>query len=157
MKGKWNLGWIILLGSLVACNASSPDANKGPQLDIIYEAGTIPDTSWNYLPYPTHYGIMDGRHVLLLSKAPNIGATRSIIPVGVLTTIEDGAEMYWIIANDAHENYKIKGLDNVNDLMTNHNGIKSTLERWILSRKGIGQVQLKGWKEISSLDESNNQ
>ncbi len=75
----------------------------------------------------------------------------------MITTIEEGEELNWIIANDAHSDFKIKGLDNVNDLMTNHNGIKSTLERWIINRKGIGRVQLKGWKDVPSLTESNNQ
>lgn len=157
MRGSWILGLVILLGSTVACRSSSPDAGIGPQLEIIYEAGTMPDLSWNYLPYPAHYGKMNNNHIFLLSKAPSISSTRSIVPIGMLITIEDGKDENWIIANDAHVDYKINGLDNVNDLMTNHNGIKSTLERWILNRKEVGQIQLKGWKETPSIDESNNQ
>ena len=146
-----------MLMAMFACQCSSPDAGIGPQLKIIYPAGTTPDTTWNYLPYPAHYGVMDGKNILLLSKAPKIGATRSINPVAEFVTIENGATSHWIVANDLHKDYKIKGLNDVNDLMTNHNGIKSTLERWILNRKGIGQVQLKGWKETPSFNQSNNQ
>ena len=156
MKYYWIFG-TMLLTLLFGCQSSSPDARKGPQLEIIHPAGSIPDINWNFLPYPTHYGMLGDYHVLLLSKAPKLGKTRSIQPIGMITTIEEGEELNWIIANDAHSDFKIKGLDNVNDLMTNHNGIKSTLERWIINRKGIGRVQLKGWKDVPSLTESNNQ
>lgn len=157
MKGNWFFGCVFVLTAVMACNSSSPDAGMGPQLEIIHRAGTIPDQSWNFLPYPAHYGMIDGDHVLLLSKAPNIGRSRSIVSIGMLTTVEKNETENWIIANDAHEDYKIKGLNNIDDLMTNHNGIKSTLERWITNREAIGQVQLKGWKAAPSLPEYNNQ
>jgi len=157
MKGKWFFGWVFVLSTMMACNAGSPDAGVGPQLEITHRAGTMPDQSWNFLPYPTHYGLIGGDHVLLLSKAPNIGRNRSIVTVGMLTTVKNGETENWIIANDAHEDYKIKGLNNIDDLMTHHNGIKSTLERWITNREAIGQVQLKGWKDAPTLSQYNNQ
>lgn len=139
-----------------ACHPSSPDAGTEPRLDILHIAGEMPE-GWNFLPYPTHYGRQGAEHVFLLTKAPNPGSTRSYTPIGVLSTTEDGKEVNWIIANDALEDFKIDGLEDVNDLMTNHNGIKSTLERWIINRKGIGQVMLKGWKEAPRTLDSNNQ
>ena len=156
MKRYWILG-TMLLTLFLSCESTSPDAGTGLQLEIIHSAGAMPDADWNFLPYPAHYGMIGNYHVLLLSKAPSLGNARSIHPIGMITTIEEGADQNWIIANDAHDDFKIKALDNINDLMTNHNGIKSTLERWIINRKGIGQVQLKGWKDAPTLSESNNQ
>jgi len=141
----------------LSCESPSPDANTEPKLEIQHFAGTIPDPEWNFLPYPAHYGQIQGYHVLLLSKAQKVGKSRSIRPVGMLTIKSDSDIENWIIANDAHEDYQITELSSINDLMTNHNGIKSTLERWITNRKGIGRVQLQGWKDAPSLMNSNNQ
>ncbi len=149
------LGVMMLLS--IACNPTCPDTGTEPRLDILHHAGEMPDSEWNFLAYPAHYGMMNGMHVFLLTKAKNVGSARSIHPVGMMTTIEDDKDHHWIIANDAHDDYKIKGLDSVDDLMTHHNGIKSTLERWIINRNGIGQVQLKGWKDAPAFDETNNQ
>jgi len=79
------------------------------------------------------------------------------LKIQIFCHIEGGQEVNWIVANDAHDDFKIKDLETVDDLMTKHNGIKATLERWIINRKGIGQVMLKGWKEAPDLDQSNNQ
>ena len=147
---------ILFLG-FCSCSSPSPDAGTEPAMDIMYHAGDMPTEDWEFLPYPAHFGQIGDFQVFLISKAPRPGDRRSILPIGMLTTLEGGVEQQWIVANDAHPDFQIEGLLTIDDLMTNHNGIKSTLERWIMNRKGIGKVMMKGWNEVPSLEDSNNQ
>lgn len=154
MKQYLIAGWLMLC--CLSCGTTTPDAGSGPMLSIDHLAGEMPD-HWEYLAYPAHHGMIGEDHVLLLSKAPKPGSSRSILPIAMLSTSENGKVVNWIIANDAHADYQIKDLATIDDLMTNHNGIKSTLERWIINRNGIGQIMMKGWKSAPDMADSNNQ
>jgi len=96
---------LILFVSLVSwmsCNSADPDVGTGLKLEIAYEAGEMPE-EWNFLPYPAHYGVIQGHHVFLLTKAQNPGSSRSINPIATMHTRDGGKEVKWLIANDAHD------------------------------------------------------
>ena len=145
------LWYIILLLLWTGCSSDIIEKEGSKIMEIESRAGTMPtDTTWNFLPFPAHFGSVVGHSALLISKNHRPGKKISVIPIAVIE-FQRGDEQYqWLVANDANDKHKIDGLDSIDDLMTRHNGIKSTLERWIINQYGIGEIMLKGWKEPPS-------
>jgi len=138
--------------TFVSCSSTDPSGDIGEKIELTHHAGSIGDGEWNFLPYPAHFGYLDGMPTFVLSKSNSPGSSRMVQRIATLDIVQDGAEQRWIIAIDTHPSYQIDNLQSAKDLMTTHSGIRSTLERWITYHKGLGTVQIKGWKAINTDD-----
>ncbi|MBT8220197.1 MAG: hypothetical protein KJP00_10240 [Bacteroidia bacterium] len=147
-KYLWFVCWLV---TLTGC-ANDVVEKEGSKIMVIEaRAGTMPaDTSWNFLPYPAHFGTVDGQSTLLISKNARPGKKISVMPIAVIKFQKGQNDYQWLIANDASDKHRIQGLDSIDEMMTIHNGIKSTLERWIINQYGVGEIMLKGWNQPSS-------
>lgn len=141
--------WLVLV--FWGCQTGISDREGSQIMQIETNAGTMPiDPDWNFLAYPCHFGYVDEQPTLLISKNNRPAKKVSVMPLAVVS-FQKGEETYkWLIANDANTEFAIQDLNSIDDLMTKHNGIKSTLERWIINQYGIGEIMLKGWNQPSS-------
>lgn len=143
---------VVVTLTFFSCSPSDPSGDIGEKIELQYHAGAIPEGIWNFLPYPAHFGYLDGSPTFVLSKSTRPGSSRMVRRIAALDIEIDGADQRWLVAVDTHDSYRIDNLDDANDLMTTHSGIRSTLERWITYHKGLGTVQVRGWKAINAND-----
>lgn len=114
----------------------------------------------DFLPYPGNYGFIpstymareaggdgDPLDVLLISSAQPTGSVISVRPIGLLELIDRGEIDTKIIAVPADSSQQVMQAQNFQDLLIRYDGARRIIETWFLQYKGIGQTELRAWKD----------
>lgn len=114
----------------------------------------------DFLPYPGNYGFIpstymsreaggdgDPLDVLLISSSQPTGSVLSIRPIGMLELMDRGELDTKIIAVPTDSSLQVIDAENFQDLLIRYDGARRIIETWFLQYKGIGQTELKGWRD----------
>ena len=114
----------------------------------------------NFLPYPGNYGYIpstlmdksrggdgDALDVLCISESVPTGTVLEVLPIATLLLRDRGEIDTKIIAVPANEADRVLQTDRFMDFLTQYDGAKRIIQDWFLNYKGIGTVELDGWRD----------
>ena len=114
----------------------------------------------NFLPYPGNYGYIpstlmdesrggdgDALDILCISESVPTGTVLEVLPIATLLLRDRGEIDTKIIAVPANEADRVLKTDRFVDFLTQYDGAKRIIQDWFLNYKGIGVVQLDGWRD----------
>ena len=123
----------------------------------------------DFLPYVANYGFIpstlmdparggdgDALDVLVLGETQATGTLLRVKPIAVLDLIDRGEVDTKIIAVPVLDEQRIMRADSFKDLLIEYDGAKRIIETWFLSYKGLGQVELGGWRDGQAADQEIN-
>lgn len=114
----------------------------------------------DFLPYPGNYGFIpstymsperggdgDALDILVISESLPTGTPVETIPIGALLLKDNGELDTKIIAVPADASLRVIQASNFREFMVDYSTAKYMIELWFLNYKGIGQVDLIGWRD----------
>ena len=132
------------------------DERKRFETDSIRGAERIID----FLPYPGNYGFIpstymnpdqggdgDALDILVISESLPTGTTIETIPIATLLLKDRGRLDTKIIAVPVDSSLRVIQASNFQEFMVNYSTAKYRIELWFLNYKGVGKVDLIGWRD----------
>ena len=114
----------------------------------------------DFLPYPGNYGYIVNTHcdedqggdgepldVLILGETEKTGKKMEVLPIGVLQMKDKGADDSKIIAVPWERDLRIIKATDFATFITEYNAVQHILQEWFLNYKGLGNMELIGWKD----------
>ncbi|MFK8104411.1 MAG: inorganic diphosphatase [Saprospiraceae bacterium] len=113
----------------------------------------------DFLPYPGNYGFIpstlmdaerggdgDALDVLVIAEQLATGTKVAIIPIAALSLKDNGELDTKVIAIPADTSLQIIKAQDFRRFSMEYSAAKNIIEQWFLNYKGLGQVELLGWK-----------
>lgn len=160
------IGVLIVFSAIGFClscentNETNKTVDSAYQAVIQFSAGddyayTKGEDSHAFTPYPFNMGYIRGSkndrlQCIVLSKKMSPRSRLPIIPIAVFTTIEQDAEISYIIAVPTENDKTSIGITNFSDLVTKYAAVKNIIEFWILNRCGMGCAENLSWGNEST-------
>ena len=133
------------------------------QVDILEGKKRIID----FLPYPGNYGFIpstrmdkarggdgDALDILVLGESQPTGTIMKVKPIALLELLDGGEIDTKIIGVPIDSALQIMKIEKFEDLLIKYNAVHRIIETWFLNYKGLGKMQLVGWKnEAAALAE----
>ena len=137
--------------------------NKQFEVDVIEGKKRVID----FLPYPANYGFIpstmmekekggdgDALDILVLGESQATGTVMKVKPIAMIELLDGGEIDTKIIGVPLDSTLQVMQIDNFEDLLIKYNGVQRIIETWFLNYKGLGKMQLVGWKnEAAALAE----
>jgi inorganic pyrophosphatase len=118
------------------------------------------DRMIDFLPYPGNYGFIPGTlvkesnggdgdalDILVISEQLPTGTTLEVIPIAVLDLLDGGEIDTKIIAIPVDSSLRVIQATNYEDFLIEYNMAQTIIKDWFLNYKGLGKVDLVGWKD----------
>ena len=112
----------------------------------------------DFLPYPGNYGFVpstmmnrmqggdgDALDVLVLSEHAPTQSVLEIIPIALLSLLDNGEIDYKIIAVPVDPVRRVIDAVSLSDLTTKYPNLQQIIELWFTSYKGPGVIEFSGW------------
>lgn len=142
-------------------------AGTNHKIEINKETGLFEHDSLNgeirvisFLPYVGNYGFIpstymdierggdgDALDILVLSESKVTGSVIEVKPIATLLLKDKGELDTKIIAIPIGETGKIIQVNDFQDFRINHWAEMNIIENWFLNYKGLGRMELLGWKD----------
>ena len=149
----------LLLIFLVACQQQetpNPYYNgiediqqeKAFLMEVVHPAGA--NTGSVFLPYPANHGVFtenSALEVLTITGSLEKGKTVAVTPIATLLLTENQAERTIIIATPLDTALQVLPPSTFQNFSIAQAGMKQILQNWFLYEKGLGTVDLVGWKD----------
>lgn len=113
----------------------------------------------DFLPYPGNYGFIpstlmdenrggdgDALDILVIAESLETGDTISVIPIGTLLLNDSGELDTKIIAVPADPSKQVIQATDFQTFTVKYNMAQKIIENWFLNYKGLGVMELIGWK-----------
>lgn len=114
----------------------------------------------DFLPYPGNYGFIpstymdpekggdgDALDILVISETLPIGTAIETIPIAALL-LKDGGEIDTkIIAIPVDPDLRVIDATDFKEFFIKYNAAKYMIELWFLNYKGVGEMELIGWRD----------
>lgn len=121
----------------------------------------------DFLPYPGNYGFVpstymdeerggdgDALDILVLAEHVPVGTVMAVEPVAMLELLDQGEVDNKLIAIPAELNDRSVQVLDLDDFLAERPEITAILEKWFLSYKGPGKMEMVTWKgRRAALDE----
>ena len=117
-------------------------------IKVAIPAGQIADNQ--FLPYIGNFTYLDQAElvgVLTLSTSQPIGTELAVRPLGTLVLKENHQEKLIIIASPLDTALQLSKTTNFQEFIAANAGEKQIIQDWFLYQKGLGKVELIGWKD----------
>ena len=113
---------------------------------------------YDFLPYPANYGFVpstfqkndEGKEealgVLIISESLQTGDTISVIPIGALLLKDGKKRITKIIAVPADTSKRTMQVSDYQTFVVKYSMAKNIIETWFLNYKGLGKMELIGWR-----------
>jgi inorganic pyrophosphatase len=104
----------------------------------------------SFLPYPGNLAAVVNKldtEVLVLSEAVKKGSKMPVHPIATLILKENNQNRHVIIATPADTLDKLTNTLVFEEFIVENAGEKQIIQDWFLYQKGLGKVQLVGWKD----------
>lgn len=114
----------------------------------------------DFLPYPGNYGFIPGTlmkeseggdgdalDVLVIASQMSTGTAIEVIPIAALDLRDGGEVDTKIIAVPVDSSLRIIQATNFEDFLIEYNMAQTIIKDWFLNYKGLGKVDLVGWKD----------
>lgn len=114
----------------------------------------------DFLPYPGNYGFVPGTKmdekkggdgdaldILVLSESLPTGTSIEVIPIAALELIDKGELDTKLIAVPVDSTQRIIQATNFEDFLIEYNIAQTIIKDWFLNYKGLGVVEMKGWRD----------
>lgn len=118
------------------------------------------DRKIDFLPYPGNYGFIPGTlmneseggdgdalDILVLAEQMKTGTSVEVIPIAALDLMDGGEIDTKIIAVPVDSSLRIIQATNFEDFLIEYNMAQTIIKDWFLNYKGLGKVDLVGWKD----------
>lgn len=118
------------------------------------------DRKINFLPYPGNYGFIPGTlmdeseggdgdalDILVLAEQMETGTAVEVIPIAALELLDGGEIDTKIIAVPVDSSLRIIQATDFEDFLIEYNMAQTIIKDWFLNYKGLGKVDLVGWKD----------
>ena len=112
----------------------------------------------DFLPYPGNYGFVpstmmnrmqggdgDALDVLVLSEHAPTQSVLEIIPIALLSLLDNGEIDYKIVAVPVDPVRRVIDAVSLSDLTTKYPNLQQIIELWFTSYKGPGVIEFNGW------------
>ena len=153
--------YILSLFCLFACNqenktqafyAGTDDiaAEKGFLMEITNPAGS--GSAHAFLPYPVNYGFFTedtNLEIVAIMNQLEKGVQVAVHPIATLVLKEGGKERSIIITTPLDTALQIMPIMAYQNFLVQQVGPRQIIQDWFLYEKGLGKVDLVGWKEES--------
>ena len=121
----------------------------------------------DFLAYPANYGFIpstimdkdkggdgDALDILVLGESQPTGTVLKVKPIAMLELLDGGELDTKIIGVPLDSTLQVVKIDKFEDLLIKYNGIQRIIETWFLNYKGLGKMELVGWKnEAAAMSE----
>lgn len=114
----------------------------------------------DFLPYPANYGFIpstmmskekggdgDALDILVISESQATGTLMDVKPIAALELLDGGEVDTKIIAIPIDSSLQIIKAQNFETFLIQYNGAQRIIENWFLTYKGLGKMELVGWKD----------
>jgi len=114
----------------------------------------------DFLPYPGNYGFVPGTlmdeakggdgdalDILVIAESLPTGTNIEVIPIAALELLDRGELDTKLIAVPVDSTLRIIQATNFEDFMIEYNIAQTIIKDWFLNYKGLGVVEMKGWKD----------
>ena len=114
----------------------------------------------DFLPYPGNYGYVpstlmdknrggdgDALDILCISESVPTGTVLEVIPIATLLLRDRGEIDTKIIAVPANPANRTLQTEKFTEFLTRYDGAKRIIQDWFLNYKGLGTVELEGWRD----------
>ena len=149
----------ILLLFLWSCQPKEPadpfykgvtdiQEKKAFLMEITNPAGT--SSSKTFLPYPANHGLFTENpavEVLTITHQLDSGQQVAVYPVGTLILQEGATKRNIIISVPVDSSLQFSPIVNYQDFIVTQAGARQIIQNWFLYEKGLGKVDLVGWKD----------
>lgn len=151
--------YVMSLFYLFACNqetntktfytgAADIEAEKGFLMEITQPAGS--GSTHAFLPYPANYGVFTedaNVEVVAIMNQLDKGTQVAVYPIATLVLQEAGKERPIIVATPIDSTQQVIPIMNYQNFLVQQIGPRQIIQDWFLYEKGLGKVDLVGWKE----------
>ena len=117
-------------------------------MEITNPAGT--SSTNTFLPYPANHGIFTENpdlEVLAITNRLDSGQQVAVYPIGTLILQEDATTRNIIISIPMDSSLQLSPIVNFQDFIVTQAGARQIIQDWFLYQKGLGVVDLVGWKD----------
>jgi len=149
----------IVLLFFWSCQSSTPanpfyegvtdiQEKKAFLMEITNPAGT--SSSKSFLPYPANHGFFTENReveVLAITNRLDSGQQVAVYPIGTLILQEGTAKRNVIISIPIDSSLHLSPVANFQDFIVTQAGARQIIQDWFLYEKGLGVVDLVGWKD----------
>ncbi len=153
--------YILSLFCILACNPENKtksfymgtddiEAEKGFLMEITNPAGS--GSNHAFLPYPANYGFFTedtSIEIVAIMNQLDIGTQVAVHPVATLVLKEGDQERPIIVATPIDTALQIIPIMDFQNFLVQQIGPRQIIQDWFLYEKGLGKVDLVGWKEES--------
>ncbi len=114
----------------------------------------------DFLPYPGNYGFIPGTlmdknkggdgdalDILVIAESMSSGSAVEVIPIAALELLDGGKVDTKLIAVPVDSTLRVIKATNFEDFMIEYNIAQTIIKDWFLNYKGLGKVELVGWKD----------
>lgn len=114
----------------------------------------------DFLPYPGNYGFIpatmmdkeqggdgDALDVLVIGETVPTGTVMVVKPIAALQLLDGGEVDTKIIAIPADSTLRVMNVDNFETFFLEYNMALTIIKDWFLNYKGLGKMELVGWKD----------
>ena len=151
--------YILSLFSLFACNQETNiktfysgtadiESKKGFLMEITHPAGSA--STHSFLPYPANYGVFTENtniEVVAIMNQLDKGTQVAVYPIATLLLKEAGKERPIIIVTPIDTAQQLIPIMDYQNFLVQQIGPRQIIQDWFLYEKGLGKVDLVGWKE----------
>ena len=119
----------------------------------------------DFLPYVGNYGFIpstlmdaarggdgDALDVLVIGSTQPTGTRMKVKPIAIMQLRDSGEIDTKIIAVPTDPAQRVIQAESFKELLIQYDGAKRIIETWFLSYKGLGTVELLGWKDEQAAD-----
>ena len=153
--------YILSLFCLFACNQENKTqafysgtddikAEKAFLMEITNPAGSGSDHA--FLPYPVNYGFFteDTKlEIVTIMNQLEKGTQVAVYPIATLVLKEAGQERSIVVTTPLDTALQIIPIMDYQNFLVEQIGPRQIIQDWFLYEKGLGKVDLVGWKEES--------
>ena len=153
--------YVMSLFCLFACNQETNtktfyagtadiEEEKGFLMEITQPAGS--GSTHAFLPYPANYGVFTENpnvEVVAIMNQLDKGTQVAVYPIATLVLKDAGKERPIIVTTPIDTAQQVIPIMNFQDFLVQQIGPRQIIQDWFLYEKGLGKVDLVGWKEES--------
>ena len=117
-------------------------------MEITNPAGT--SSTNTFLPYPANHGLFTENsevEVLAITNRLDSGQQVAVYPVGTLILQEGATKRNIIISVPIDSSLQFSPIVNFQEFIVTQAGARQIIQDWFLYEKGLGVVDLVGWKD----------